>query len=58
MAITFIVNSLVVIYNVYLKWLEVHDQLEKAERIDRVADWVYPVGYVILFAATVAYFIL
>jgi hypothetical protein len=58
MAITFIVNSLVVIYNVYLKWLEVHDQLEKAERIDKVADWVYPIGYVVLFAATVAYFIL
>jgi len=58
MAITFIVNSLVVIYNVYLKWLEVHDQMEKAERIDRVADWVYPIGYVILFAARVAYFIL
>jgi hypothetical protein len=58
MAITFIINSLVVIYNVYLKWLEGHDQLAKAERIDRVADWIYPIGYVILFGATVAYFIL
>jgi hypothetical protein len=58
MAITFVVNTLVVIYNVYLKWLETRDQKEKAERIDRVADWVYPIVYVILFGATIAFFFL
>jgi hypothetical protein len=49
MAITFVVNTVVVIYNVYLKWLETHDRLERADRIDRVADWVYPLGYAVLF---------
>jgi hypothetical protein len=58
MAITFIVNALVVVYNVYLKWLENKDQRNKAERIDRLADWVYPIGYVVLFGASVAYFLL
>jgi len=56
MAITFVVNTLVVIYNVYLKWLEVHDRQDQAERIDRVADWVYPLGYVVLIGATIIYF--
>jgi hypothetical protein len=45
-------------YNVYLKYLETKDQREKAERIDRVADWVYPIGYIVLFGLTVAYFFL
>jgi hypothetical protein len=58
MAITFIINALVVIYNVYLKWLENKDQRDKAERIDQVADWLYPIGYVVLFTASVVYFIL
>jgi hypothetical protein len=58
MAITFVVNTLVVIYNVYLKWLENHDQLEKANRIDRVADWIYPLGYIVLFGSTIVFFFL
>ncbi len=56
MAITFVVNALVVCYNVYLKWMEVHNQLEKADRIDRVMDWIYPIGYIVLFGATIFYF--
>jgi Neurotransmitter-gated ion-channel ligand binding domain len=52
MAITFIINTLVVMYNVYLKWLETNDQRERAERIDRVADWVYPISYVVCFGIT------
>ena len=58
MAITFAVNTLVVIYNVYLKWLEIHNQVEKADHIDRYADWVYPLGYLVLFGSTVLYFFL
>jgi hypothetical protein len=58
MAITFIVNTLVVIYNVYLKWLETKEKREQAERIDRVADWIYPLVYIVLFGATIAYFFL
>ena len=57
MAITFVVNTLVVIYNVYLKWLENHEQVARADRIDEVADWVYPIGYFVLFGLTyVAFF--
>jgi hypothetical protein len=56
MAITFVVNTLVVVYNVYLKWLENHNQGERADQIDRVADWIYPIGYIVLFGATIAYF--
>ena len=58
MAITFVVNTLVVIYNVYLKWLETHNRREQADRIDRVADWIYPLGYVVLFGATIVFFFL
>jgi hypothetical protein len=56
MAITFVINTLVVIYNVYLKWLETKDQRAKAERIDRAADWLYPIVYVAAFGLTVIYF--
>jgi hypothetical protein len=56
MAITFAVNTVVVIYNVYLKWLEVHSQVEKADHIDRYADWIYPLGYLALFGSTIIYF--
>jgi len=56
MAITFIINTLVVIYNVYLKWLEGHDQRERADRIDRVGDWIYPIAYLVSFALTIIYF--
>ena len=54
MAVTFAVNTLVVVYNVYLKWLETRDQLERAERIDRVFDWIYPITYLVAF--TIIYF--
>jgi uncharacterized membrane protein YidH (DUF202 family) len=57
MAITFAINTLVVIYNVYLRWLEVHEQREKADRIDQVADWIYPLSYLVLFGATILYFL-
>ena len=56
MAITFVINTLVVIYNVYLKWLEMHDQSKKADRIDQVADWIYPISYMLLFGLTFLYF--
>jgi hypothetical protein len=49
MGITFIVNTLVVLYNVYLRHLESHGQLPRAERLDHVMDWVYPATYAILF---------
>jgi hypothetical protein len=56
MAITFVVNIRVVIYNVYLKWLENHERVKQVNSIDRVADFVYQLGYMILSGATIAYF--
>ncbi len=47
MATTFIVNTAVVAYNVYLKQLESRGLGERAERIDRVMDWVYPLMYLV-----------
>ncbi len=56
MAITFVINTLVVLYNVYLKWLEMHEQGQKADHIDRVADWIYPLSYMVSFGLTFLFF--
>jgi hypothetical protein len=57
MAITFIINTLVVVYNVYLKWLETRDQRERADRIDDVMDWVYPAAFVVSVGIVAAVFL-
>jgi hypothetical protein len=57
MAITFIINTLVVVYSVYLKWLETHDQRERSEQIDHYMDWVYPIAYVVAFGVTAWWFL-
>jgi hypothetical protein len=41
MAIMFIINSLVIVYNVWLRRLEMNDKVEMVERIDDILDWVY-----------------
>ena len=56
MAIMFVVNALVVVYNVLLKRLERRDQGERAERIDKVLDWAYPLTYIVLFGTVIALF--
>lgn len=43
MAVMFVINSLVVAYNVWLKRMEMAGDEDKADRIDRVLDWVYPI---------------
>jgi hypothetical protein len=57
MAITFIINTLVVVYSVYLKWLETHDQRERSEQIDRYMDWVYPIAYLVAIGVTAWWFL-
>jgi hypothetical protein len=47
MLITFVINALVVVYNVWLRRMEMNDQEELANRIDSVLDWVYPISLVI-----------
>jgi uncharacterized membrane protein YidH (DUF202 family) len=49
MAIMFVINALVVAYNVWLKRMEMKGQEERADRIDRVMDWIYPAVYIVLF---------
>jgi hypothetical protein len=47
MLITFVINALVVVYNVWLRRMEMHDQEELADRVDSVLDWVYPISLVV-----------
>jgi hypothetical protein len=48
MAVTFAVNTLVLLYNVYMKRLENEGRLGRVERIDRFFDWAYPLMYIVL----------
>lgn len=45
MAVTFIFNTLVLVYNVYMKRLENEGRVERLEHIDRFFDWAYPFMY-------------
>jgi hypothetical protein len=51
MVIMFVVNALVVAYNVWLRRLEMRGQGDLAERIDSYLDWFYPLSYVVAAAA-------
>lgn len=53
MLVTFIINTLVILYNVYLKQLESNGRVEHADAIDRYFDWVYPIGYVLMILIVV-----
>ena len=56
MALMFIINALVIIYNVWLRRLEINDKVEMVERIDDILDWVYPLIYVVLLIGLVIWF--
>ncbi len=47
MAMIFIVNALVLIYNVYMRRLEMAGEVSRADKIDNVMDWLYPVLYIV-----------
>jgi Neurotransmitter-gated ion-channel ligand binding domain len=57
MAITFIINTLVVVLNVYLKWLEQKDQRERADRLEAPLDIVYPLAYIVAFGIAALVFL-
>ena len=57
MAITFVVNSLVVLYNVYMRRLENQGESDRVARIDHKMDWVYPLTYVVLFGIAALLFL-
>jgi hypothetical protein len=57
MAITFLINTLVVALNVYYKWLENKDQREKADRLEAPMDYIYPLAYLISFGLAAVIFL-
>ncbi len=50
MATTFFVSVLVVVYNVWLKRMEMNGHEKRADRIDSYLDWVYPFAYIVPLA--------
>ncbi len=57
MGVTFAVNVLVLLYNVYMKRLENQGQTQRVERIDNLLDWVYPLAYLGLIGVVVLLFL-
>jgi len=49
MAITFLINTMVVALNVYFKYLEQKDEREKADRLEAPFNFIYPIAYLISF---------
>jgi hypothetical protein len=56
MATTFFVNVLVVIYNVWLKRMEMNGQEKQADQIDSYMDWIYPLAYLVPLGIAVVLF--
>jgi hypothetical protein len=56
MAMIFIVNALVLIYNVYMRRLEMAEKSDRVERIDNVMDWAYPLIYLIALGVVYVFF--
>ncbi len=54
MTVTFAVNVLVLLYNVYMKRLEDQGKIQRVEHIDRVLDWLYPLLYTALIGVVVS----
>jgi hypothetical protein len=56
MGVTFAVNVLVLLYNVYMKRLENEGKSQRADRIDTVLDWAYPLLYAGLIGVVILLF--
>jgi hypothetical protein len=57
MAITFLINTLVVALNVYYKWLENNNQREKADRLEAPMNYIYPLAYLVSFGLAALIFL-
>jgi hypothetical protein len=57
MAITFIINTLVVVLNVYYKWLETNGEREKADRLEAPMNYIYPLAYLASFGIAALIFL-
>ncbi|MFN2139995.1 MAG: hypothetical protein ACK2U5_05905, partial [Candidatus Promineifilaceae bacterium] len=57
MAVAFIVNALVLLYNVQMKRLEMRGEIERVEHIDNFLDWAYPMAYLVLIGVVAFLFL-
>lgn len=57
MAITFIINTLVVVLNVYFKYLEQKGEREKADRLEAPFNYIYPIAYLVAFGVVALIFL-
>jgi hypothetical protein len=57
MAITFIINTLVVVLNVYFKYLENEGEREKADRLEAPMNYLYPLTYLAAFGIAALLFL-
>ena len=56
MGVTFAVNVLVLLYNVYMKRMENEGKDDRVQRIDKVLDWAYPLSYAALIGVVILLF--
>lgn len=56
MAVSFAFNTLVLLYNVYMKRLENEGRIERVAHIDRFFDWAYPFLYMGLIGVVALWF--
>jgi hypothetical protein len=42
-------TAVIFAYNVYLRWLDMNEKKELAERLDNLMIWIYPLAYIIGF---------
>lgn len=56
MAVTFVVNALVLLYNVNMKRLENKGESARVERVDAIFDWLYPLLYLALVGFVALFF--
>ena len=57
MAITFVINTLVVALNVYFKYLEQKGEREKADRLEAPFNYIYPLAYLVSFGLVALLFL-
>jgi hypothetical protein len=57
MGVTFAFNTLVLLYNVYMKRLENDERLERVAHIDHFFDWAYPFLYLGLIGVVALWFL-
>ena len=52
---TFVMTAVIFAYNVYLRWLNMNEKKELAERLDKYMIWIYPLTYIIGFILAVVF---